>query len=92
MLQRKRSKDIVYTIDINLQERKADSPRGKEPPISFNLAATRHLILRMQAILLAVPSRDGGRDAMWLERKEKCDALLSVCNSLAPLQSYSHEN
>ncbi len=54
---------------------------GKAKAISFNLSTTRHLVLCMQTFLLVVDGVD--RDGRWLEKKAKCDALLSLCTVLA---------
>jgi hypothetical protein len=44
-------------------------------------------VIRMQSLLLSVPQDSkGSRDARWSARKEKCDALLTLCTALNPLQ------
>jgi hypothetical protein len=60
---------------------------GESKAVTFDLLATRHLVLRMQACLLAVPSAGGSRDVRWEERKEKCDSLLLLCSNLVPAQT-----
>ena len=60
---------------------------GESKAVTFDLLATRHLILRMQACLLAVPSTGGARDLKWEDRQEKCDSLLLVCSNLVPAQT-----
>jgi hypothetical protein len=73
-----------------------DIARGKARAININLASTRHLVISMQGVLLAVPvterygaPKDGEAGTAvtnsWLERKSKCDALLSLCNSFSHL-------
>jgi hypothetical protein len=77
-----------------------DIARGRARAVNINLASTRHLVISMQGVLLAVPVTErygnpgangaiggaaGGVSSSWLERKGKCDALLSLCNSFSHL-------
>lgn len=61
---------------------------GKRKAIDFDVPNTRYLVLRVQNILTAMPTVPGtggaapGRDANWVMRKGRCDALLSLCGSL----------
>lgn len=67
--------------------------KGRVRAVNVNLASTRHLVISMQGILLAVPvterytNTSSGEGSSWLERKGKCDALLSLCNSFSHLVS-----
>ena len=72
-----------------------DIAKGRARAVNINLASTRHLVISMQGILLAVPvseryqqsnNTEGGISS-WLERKGKCDALLSLCNSFSHVSS-----
>lgn len=55
--------------------------KGKIKVVNFDVPSTRHLVIRVQALLFAVAI--GSRDEKWMERKTKCDALLSLCSSLS---------
>lgn len=93
-----------------------DIAKGRVKAVNINLISTRHLVMTMQGILLAVPVVDrytssptppgpgaaaassplsSGAEgssnlaSSWLERKSKCDALLSLCNSFSQLSSSS---
>lgn len=55
--------------------------KGKIKVINFDVPSTRHLVIRIQALLFAVPINN--RDEKWMERKTKCDALLQLCSSLS---------
>ena len=54
---------------------------NKQKAIEFDVAGTRHLIIRIQGLLLSMPL--GNRDIHWPKRKNKCDILLSISTSLA---------
>ena len=54
---------------------------NKQKAIDFDVSATRHLVLRIQGLLLSVPTAN--RDIHWPKRKNKCDVLLSISTSLA---------
>ncbi len=72
-----------------------DIAKGRSRAVNINLASTRHLVISMQGILLAVPVSEryqqsgssGSTGSSWLERKGKCDALLSLCNSFSHIAS-----
>jgi hypothetical protein len=73
-----------------------DLAKGRARAVNINLASTRHLVISMQGILLAVPVTErygsgasSGEGGSWLERKGKCDALLSLCNSFSHLAASS---
>jgi hypothetical protein len=55
--------------------------KGKTKLINFDVASTRYLVIRIQAVLLAVPLTS--RDDEWMDRKGKCDGLLALCTSLS---------
>lgn len=71
--------------------------QGKERALNLDLAATRHLIICIQSVLLAVPVRErhgtgledeSGRVASnvvssWIEQKSRCDALLTLCKTFS---------
>ena len=59
--------------------------KGIKAAVDFDLVGTRHLILRVQALLLSALSES--RDRLWKERKEKCDVLLALCTTLVPAQN-----
>lgn len=95
-----------YSPEPNVLE---DIAKGRVKAVNINLVSTRHLVMTMQGILLAVPVVDryssspvggatpnslgsGGAEgsnlaSSWLERKSKCDALLSLCNSFSQLSN-----
>lgn len=56
--------------------------KGKSKVINFDVQSTRFLVVRIQAVLLAVPLAQ--RDEEWMNRKGKCDYLLSLCTTLSP--------
>lgn len=62
--------------------------KGKSKLINYDVPSTRHLVIRIQGVLLSVAAPQ--RDAQWIERKNKCDALLSLCSSMSTsnLNSY----
>jgi hypothetical protein len=55
--------------------------KGKLKVINFDVPSSRHLVIRIHALLFGVPL--ASRDEHWIERKSKCDALLSLCSSLS---------
>jgi hypothetical protein len=61
--------------------------KGKQKVIIFDVPSTRHLVIRVQALLFGVPITN--RDERWMERKTKCDALLSLCSSLSEAEVQS---
>ena len=63
---------------------------GKKKAVQFDLPGTRHLLLRIHALLLSVvvPMRD----IKWFERKQICDNLLAVLSSLANTEENSTSN
>jgi hypothetical protein len=68
-----------------------------------DVSSTRRVVLSLQSLLLATPLRDRDlvlellppnnallsftRYRSWAERKARCDALLALCNAMAPLSS-----
>jgi hypothetical protein len=61
--------------------------KGKIRVVNFDVPSTRHLVIRVQALLFGVPI--SSRDERWMERKTKCDALLSLCSSLSEAEVHS---
>lgn len=55
---------------------------GKQKPIDFDVNASKHLVIRLQGLLLSI-SNGSKRDHYWHKRKNKCDMLLSLLTSLA---------
>ncbi len=54
--------------------------RGRSRIAEYNPATTKHLVIRIQALLLSIPS--SRRDDSWVHRKQKCDALHGLCSFL----------
>ena len=63
---------------------------GKQRAVDFDISATRHLVMRIQGLLLGIPNHH--RDHNWPKRKNKCEILLSLCNSLANSAAVSTDN
>lgn len=61
--------------------------KGKTKVVNFDVPSTRHLVIRVQALLFGVSI--ASRDEKWMERKTKCDALLSLCSSLSEAEIQS---
>ena len=63
---------------------------GKKSAIHFDIQGTRHLLLKLQALLLSVvvPMRD----VKWFERKQTCDNLLALLSGLANVVGNSRNN
>lgn len=55
--------------------------KGKSPLLPYDIKSSRHLVIRIQALLLTVPSAE--RDDTWRIRKSRSDSLLAVCTSFA---------
>ena len=62
--------------------------KGKVKVVGFDVSSSRHLVVRVQALLFCVPL--ASRDAKWSERKGRCDALLSLCSSLSENEVKAH--
>ena len=62
--------------------------KGKIKVVGFDVASSRHLVVRVQALLFCVPTAN--RDVHWAERKRRCDSLLSLCSSLSESEVKSH--
>lgn len=54
--------------------------RGRCRMAEYAPSTTKHLVIRVQALLLSIPSTR--RDNAWVLRKQRCDALHGLCSFL----------
>ena len=70
-------KDHIPPSDVAVLEAIS---RGRSRITEYNPTTTKHLVIRIQALLLSVPS--ARRDDSWVARKQRCDALHGLCSFL----------